>query len=146
MSKVVIDASVAIKWVVEENGTPDALALLQAGGLAAPDLLVAECANILWKKVRRNELLSDEAAMAARLLQGADIELFPTRHLLEPAITLAIELDHPTYDCVYLALALDNAWRFATADERLQRKLGQTSVASRLKRTVVSMSDALALK
>lgn len=146
MSKIVIDASVAIKWVVEENGTPDALALLKAGGLAAPDLLTAECANILWKKVRRDELLSDEAVMAARLIQGADIELFPTRHLLETATSIAIELDHPAYDCVYLALALDNAWRFVTADDRLRRKLGQASVADRLKGVVVSMSDAIALK
>ena len=144
MSKIVIDASVVIKWVVEENGTPDALALLQAGGLAAPDLLMVECANILWKKVRRGELLPDEAVMTARLIQGADIELFPTRHLLEIATSLAIELDHPAYDCLYLALALDNAWRFATADDRLQRKLGQTSVADRLKRAVVSMADARA--
>lgn len=144
MSKIVIDASVAIKWVVEENGTPDALALLQAGGLAAPDLLTAECANILWKKVRRDELLADEAVAAARLIQGADIELLPTRHLLETATSLAIELNHPAYDCVYLALALDNAWRFATADDRLRRKLAEASVADRLKRIVVSMSDAIA--
>lgn len=146
MSKIVIDASVAVKWVVEENGTPDALALLSAGRLAAPDLLAAECANILWKKVRRDELLADEAVMAARLIQGADIEFLPARHLLETATSLAIEIDHPAYDCIYLALALDNAWRFATADDRLRRKLSQASTAERFKRTVVSMSEAIALQ
>jgi predicted nucleic acid-binding protein len=50
----VIDASVAIKWVVRETGTQEALSLRQHR-LVAPDLLVAECANILWKKVRRKE-------------------------------------------------------------------------------------------
>ena len=47
MSGLVIDASVAIKWVVPEPGTIDALALLDRFELRAPDLLVAECADVL---------------------------------------------------------------------------------------------------
>jgi predicted nucleic acid-binding protein len=43
----VVDASVAIKWVIEEDGTPEALALYQRAKLIAPELLVPECANIL---------------------------------------------------------------------------------------------------
>ena len=125
MSTFVIDASVALKWVVEEDGTPAALVLRRKSRLIAPELLVAECANILWKKVRRNELTSDEALLAARLLQGADVELLPTRSLLEPATRIAIELDHPAYDCLYLALAIESQCRFVTADESLLRKLGQ---------------------
>ena len=50
MSTFVIDASIAVKWVVEEHRTPEALALRQKAKLIAPELLVAECANILWKK------------------------------------------------------------------------------------------------
>ena len=57
MNTLVIDASIAVKWVVEEDGTPEALALRQRARLIAPELLVAECANILWKKVQRRELL-----------------------------------------------------------------------------------------
>jgi predicted nucleic acid-binding protein len=121
----VIDASIAIKWVVEEANTSDALALRQNARLLAPDLLVAECANILWKKVRRNELSEEHARLAARLLQGAEIELLPTRSLLETAIRMAIDLDHPAYDCLYIALAMANDCRFATADESLLRKLRQ---------------------
>jgi len=63
--------------------------------------------------------------LAARLLQGAEIELVPTRSLLEAAARIAIELDHPAYDCLYLALAMETDCRFVTADERLLRKLGQ---------------------
>ena len=70
MNTLVIDASIAVKWVVEEEGTPEALALRQKAKLIAPELLVAECANILWKKVQRGELLKDEALLAARLLQA----------------------------------------------------------------------------
>jgi len=47
--------------------------------LIAPELLTAECANILWKKVLRGELTEDEALFAVRLLQALDIELLPTQ-------------------------------------------------------------------
>jgi predicted nucleic acid-binding protein len=53
MTRLVIDASIAIKWVVQEEGTEDALALRTRAELIAPDLIIAECANILWKKVKR---------------------------------------------------------------------------------------------
>ena len=125
MSTFVIDASIAVKWVVEEAGTAAALSLRKQAKLIAPELLVVECANILWKKVRRNELSKDEALLAARLLQGADLELLPTRSLLEVATLIAIDLDHPAYDCLYVALAAANDCPFVTADERLLRKLGQ---------------------
>ncbi len=123
MSRFVIDASVAIKWLVEEDGTLEALTLLEKAELSSPDLLVAECANILWKKVRRGELIEDEALIAARLLEQADVEVLPTRHLLASALSLAIELDHPAYDCIYLALAIERDWQVATADLRFQRKV-----------------------
>ena len=102
MNTLVIDASIAVKWVVEEDGTPEALALRQKAKLIAPELLVAECANILWKKVQRGELLKEEALLAARLLQGAEIELLPTRALFEAATRMSIEIDHPAYDCLSL--------------------------------------------
>jgi predicted nucleic acid-binding protein len=122
----VVDASVAVKWVVEEDGTQEALALRGRSRLIAPDLLVAECANILWKKVRRSELSKAESLLAARLLQGSEIELMPTLPLFESATRIAIDLDHPAYDCLYLALALASDCRFVTADEVLLRRLGQT--------------------
>ncbi len=125
MNALVIDASIAVKWVIEEDGTSEALSLRQRARLIAPDLLVPECANILWKKVQRDELSKEQALLAARLLQGAEIELLPTRSLLEAATRLAIELDHPAYDCLYLALAVEHGCRFVTADERFLRKLDQ---------------------
>jgi predicted nucleic acid-binding protein len=119
----VIDASVAIKWVIDEPGTQQALLLRQVRHqLSAPDLLVPECANILWKKVRRQELTVDEAMLAARLLQRADVRLEPMRPLLEAATRLAVALDHPAYDCTYLALAQVLSCPLVTADERLRRK------------------------
>jgi predicted nucleic acid-binding protein len=120
---LVIDASIAVKWVVEEEGTAEALAVRQRAKLIAPELLSAECANILWKKVQRAELSKDEALLAARVLQAADIEFPAARSLMEAATRLAVELQHPAYDCLYLALAFERNCRFVTADERFVRKL-----------------------
>jgi predicted nucleic acid-binding protein len=123
VTTVVIDASIAIKWVVEEDGTAEALTLRRRANVTAPELLIAECANILWKKVQRGELNSDEALLAARLLQAAEIEFLPSRSLLEAATQIAIELKHAAYDCLYLALAAERDCRFVTADESFVRKL-----------------------
>ncbi len=119
--RIVIDASVAIKWVVQEGGTDHAL-LLRQSPLFAPDLLIAECANILWKKVRRNELAEAEAILTARLLERAGIRLEPMRRLLQPATRISLALDHPAYDCIYLATAEMLSCGLVTADERLYRK------------------------
>lgn len=141
MNSFVIDASIAVKWVVEEEGTQEALILRQRAKLLAPELLVAECANILWKKVRRDELSKEEALLAARLLQAAEIEMLPTRSLLEAAARTAIELDHPAYDCLYLALAITRDCRFVTADERFVRKLRERR-RIRLRDRVITLTDA----
>lgn len=144
MNTLVIDASIAVKWVVEEHGTPEALALRQKAKLIAPELLVAECANILWKKVKREELLKQEALLAARLLQGAEIELLPTRSLFEAATRMSIEIDHPAYDCLYIALAVEKECPFVTADERFLRKLHQGR-QHKLRGRAISLIEAVKL-
>ncbi len=140
---LVIDASIALKWVIDEPGTTEALALRDKDRLAAPELMVAECANVLWKKVQRRELSPREAVVAARLLEGAEIELLPMRSLLEAATRLAIDLDHAAYDCLYLALAIDNDCRFVTADDGFRRKVVRHRDV-RLRERVVSLPQAAA--
>jgi predicted nucleic acid-binding protein len=144
VSTFVIDASIALKWVIEEEGTPEALALRQRAKLMAPELLVAESANVLWKKVRRDELLKEEALLAARLLQAAEIELLPARNLLETSLRMSIEIDHPAYDCMYLALAVENKCNFVTADERFLQKLRQGRERT-VRNIAVSLIEALKL-
>jgi predicted nucleic acid-binding protein len=124
VDRAVIDASIAVKWVVQEDRTAQALALrTSCNKLLAPDLLIPECANILWKKVKRGELIEKEALLAARLLAFAPVELVETRNLLQMATELAIQLDHPAYDCIYMALASAQSCPFITADEKFACKV-----------------------
>lgn len=130
METLVIDASVAIKWVVEENDTLAALALRGKYRLVAPDLFVADVANILGKKTERGNLTRDEAMIAGRLIQRSGVELLPMQNLMEEATSLAIELRHPAYDCIYLALSRQRGWQFVTADERLFRVIAQRGLGN----------------
>ena len=119
---LVVDASVAVKWVVQEEGTEAALRL-RSHDLVAPELILAECANILWKKAERAELTREEAQVSARLLERSGIEFVSLYGLTERTVALAIELDHPAYDCAYLALALARQCRVVTADRRFYNAL-----------------------
>jgi predicted nucleic acid-binding protein len=132
VSRYVVDASVAVKWVIGEPGADQALKL-RRHALSAPELLIAECANILWKKVRLGELTEPESILAAGLLARSEIELIAMRSLTRRAVELAFLLDHSAYDCMYLALAEAAACPFVTADVRLLHKLAvERTAASRI--------------
>ncbi len=118
MDAAIVDASVAVKWVVNESGS-DRARLLSQSRLEAPDLLPIECANILWKKVRIRDLTREGATTRLELLLRAPVSLAESRHLLDSALELSLDLHHPVYDCVYIALALRHDIPLVTADERL---------------------------
>jgi predicted nucleic acid-binding protein len=125
----VVDASVAVKWVVEE---PDSgLARTLSGtALEAPDLLFTECANILWKKVRAGDLSGPEADSRLRLLRNAPVRIVPGGEFLPDALRLAVLLNHPVYDCLYLALARRRRLPLVTADQRLASALARKRVSN----------------
>ena len=70
ISAAVVDASVAVKWVVEESDSVQARSLSRAR-LEAPDLLPVECANILWKKERIGDLTKEQARAPGGSVRGA---------------------------------------------------------------------------
>lgn len=135
---LVIDASVAVKWVVPEPDSDRAEVLLDHG-MVAPDPLFAECANVLWKKVRRGELTKQEADIAGQTLEQADLTLVSTRGYLALATSVAVELDHSAYDAVYLTVAEASELRLVTADDRLIRKVRESQ--NRFRRMLVALSE-----
>jgi predicted nucleic acid-binding protein len=116
---VVVDASVAIKWFVPEPLSNEAERLLGGGdALFAPDLLLIEFGNVVWKKVRLGELARGDGNAALTALRSGPVSLVDTTPLVERALHLAHEIDHPLYDCLYLATAEAIAATVATADRR----------------------------
>jgi predicted nucleic acid-binding protein len=80
MTPYVVDASIVIKWFVDEVHAEAARRWQEDQyELSAPDLLWLECGNILWKKVRRRELTPDEARLIWGGLEQQPISAFPSR-------------------------------------------------------------------
>ena len=116
---LVVDASVGVKWVVNETGSDVATALIGGRRLLVPDLFWIEAANALAAKVRRSELNRAQARDAWHDLSQAPVLSQPTTpETLAPALALAQDLGHSVYDCLYLALAVTEACRMVTADKR----------------------------
>lgn len=118
-STLVVDASVGIKWVIDEQGSDQAVALIEGRRLVAPALFWTEAANVLAMKTKRGELFRAAAQDAWRDLVAAPLEIVPTdAALAERALALAQDLQHTVYDCIYLAAALDLGCPVITADRR----------------------------
>lgn len=116
--KWVVDASVAAKWLAPEAESTQAEALLDSE-LLAPDLIFPEVANILWKKHSRGEMDAATASAAARWLTQVPLQVVESIALITDALALSIRLQHPAYDCFYLALARQAGCPLVTADRRL---------------------------
>lgn len=120
--RVVVDASVAVKWFVaeDERQVGAARRLLLAGAeLLAPGLLLSEVANVMWKKLRLGQVTREQGDAALACVRGFFAHVEPDEELIEPAWRLAAERGHPVYDCVYVALAERMDARLATFDARL---------------------------
>lgn len=129
-SALVVDSSVALKWVIEEDGSDHALAL-QGRDLIAPALLRIETANVLRTLAARGALGADQAMQLFELLQSAPVTIVDHDDELEArALAIALELAHPVYDCVYLAIAEKTGRRLITADKRLLNRLSSTRWAA----------------
>jgi predicted nucleic acid-binding protein len=120
MAGYVVDASVAVKWLVAEKHSEAAAALLTAGhALIAPELMFVEVASALWSLCRRHIVTADEVHRALEDLALAPVAVTANLCQLVPAAArLALDLSHPVYDCIYLALGMQANLPVITADQR----------------------------
>jgi predicted nucleic acid-binding protein len=122
--KFIVDANIAIKWLMPEPDSAVAIDLLDHT-LLAPELLLPECLNVLWHKRVKQELTAEEAVVALTALAAAQIEWLPVTPLMPAILDLAIRLKHPAYDCTYLAAAIHVGAPMVTADSRFVRRCRQ---------------------
>jgi predicted nucleic acid-binding protein len=131
--KIIVDASVALKWFIEEPGSIEAAALLVPGVIRiAPDLIFAEACNAAWKALRRGLIVPSQYIAVTGRLGDVLTETVPTVGLVPRAGQIAVDLDHPVYDAFYLALAEARNAPLITADERLLKRVASTSWRDRV--------------
>jgi len=116
----VLDASAAVRLILADPAAADLAERVGGAALVlAPELMLSELANTLWK-LRRADRLNDldpqELLAEARELVD---RLEPDRHLQAEALALACHLNHPVYDCLYLALARREAASLISSDRRM---------------------------
>ena len=118
--RVAVDASIAVKWFVTEQWTDESRRLL-AGNVerCAPDLILSETANVMWKKARRREIQTPRRYFAEIARLPEILLLRRCQELFVRASAIALEIDHPVYDCIYLACAEGEGVPLVTADRRL---------------------------
>lgn len=133
MTEFVIDANIAVAAFVDLPYSQRARDLLSdAERILAPDLILHEFGNTLWKLVTTGKMTIGFAHDAITGLIALVNDLVDGRLLAHEALRLATELRHPVYDCFYLALAFNRDAPFVTADRRFAAKLADTNVAGRV--------------
>lgn len=133
MTQFVVDANVAIKWVLPEIHSDAALLLLNDSyTLLVPDFFFPEIGNILWKRVRRGETTLEDAQDNLGTLMTVPLEICPSFPLIPLALEIAVRIQQAVYDCVYLALAVSNNCQMVTADERFFNALQSDPLISHL--------------
>jgi predicted nucleic acid-binding protein len=120
---LVIDASVASKWVLPEDGAEHAARLREEDdNLIAPVLIVSEIGNAVWKRVMWREMPQSDAVQAVEIAVSLVSQLVPLDALMRRALEISIALRHPIYDCFYLALAEREGAPLVSADAALVAK------------------------
>jgi predicted nucleic acid-binding protein len=124
---IVIDACVAVKWFLPEDNSEQALRLVQGNEiLLAPDLLRIEVASAILVRARRNEIevrhAKEALSMWFEALKDGVIQVNSGLEDARDAGNFALQLGHPVYDCLYLAVARRTSSRLVTADRKFAEK------------------------
>ena len=136
--RFVVDASVTVKLLVDEPGSDTARELAASGHeLHAPRLMASEAANALWLKARRGQIERPDAGAALAWLSDMPLRWHDDETVSAGAVRLALDLDHPVYDCMYLALAHRIGATVVTADRRFVTAVAPTGHGE----TVVTLAD-----
>ena len=131
MRDVVVDACVAVKWFVQEPGSAQARTLFDTNiRRLAPDFLMIELANAFWKNVRLGRMSRVGHLNAVGTASKFFWSLLPASKVAGDALDLAIQIDLPVYDCLYVIVARQSNAPLVTTDIKLVGKLAGTPDAA----------------
>ena len=126
---IVVDASLAAKWIFWEEQSEQALAFWNehAGNLSAPDLIALEVTGAIARRANADkalkEAMSEALGLWARLMSGVQLQQWRmTTNRVLRAGRLAMSLGHPVKDCVYLDLAMELDCPLMTCDANFTKK------------------------
>ncbi|MBM4236177.1 MAG: type II toxin-antitoxin system VapC family toxin [Firmicutes bacterium] len=125
INKVVVDASVALAWVLPAEDTDQALSLRNQA-LSEPQLILLvpptfwyEVTNVLWVATRRHRLSNQNAQKALDML--IDFEFTVWAAELKRCLNLSLDHNLSVYDNAYLELAIDQQATLWTMDQQLKK-------------------------
>ncbi len=128
MTSYVIDTSALVRFVIPEEYDDyiERIVLLHRESeiqLIAPDFLLVECANVLWKYARRMNVSVEDIITAHDDLRRINVRLVRQDDLLDDALRLAVDIGVTVYDALYCALARREDVEIITEDRRLRNAL-----------------------
>lgn len=129
---MIVDASVALKWFLDEPMQAEARALIAREDLKAPDLIVAEILNGLRKAVRDRRMTLPLALEAIHKIDLAIPTIIPSMLVAEQALEVSLALKHHINDCIYLAQAIETDSKMVTADALFHEAVAGTKWKNRI--------------
>ena len=123
----VFDSSAVVRLFIPDGPIPEGMEQFLKGVEAgdnialAPELMLAEIANVLHKKSLRDEISDDECDQILTLIQRLPIRLFSHEELVEGAVQLARDHALTVYDALFLELALQQNGSLFTGDLKLEK-------------------------
>lgn len=142
---VVVDPGVAIKWFVEEPLRPQARSLLaNRHEVIAPDILIADVAELAWRKTTRGEITVEQAEPIVRnIALPSFISAFvESPQLRNRALAIALQCNRPVHECFYAACAESAQAPLVSADEKFLQALKSEGIAVRC--VLLARADELA--
>lgn len=131
MKRVIIDASVAAKWIFLESDSDQAESLLYtSNSFLVPEYFYIEMDSIITKKVRKRLLEPEEALMKRKQVNELTMSEIDSSVYSKLSFEIAISLSITLYDAIYLATAIKQDAILWTADNRLVRVLKRTPFAA----------------
>lgn len=125
---MIVDANIVVYWFTPSEFAGSVARFRGRTDLVAPAIILPEAANVLYKNARGGRITAESCVASVALIERALRELIPDKNLLPAALELALTKNHPVYDCLYLALAMERREPLATADRRLAALAGQLGI------------------